>query len=123
MHSTLDPNAEAQGSRFCIVFPRIQRDKAMSEETLFRSEHPATRAEVAQYLRALADKLDADGTVQLSTGTDTLELTLPEHFEFEVKAERETSQSGNPPEMSLELEFEWREGVDHPKGAGRLEIG
>jgi len=95
----------------------------MPEETLFRSEHPSTRAEVAQYLRALADKLEADGTVQLSTGTDTLDLSIPEHFEFEVKAERETSRSGGTPELSLELEFEWKEGVDHPKGAGRLEIG
>mgnify|MGYP006271144951 CR=1 FL=1 len=94
----------------------------MPEETLFKSEQATTRAEAAAYLRALADKLDSDGAVHLSAGTGTLDMAIPERFEFEVKAERETSKSGGTPELSLELEFEWKEGVTTEAGARVLEI-
>ena len=94
----------------------------MPEETLFETEQTSTRAEAAAYLRALADKLDADGTVHLSGGSNMLDLTIPERFEFEVKAERETSKSGGTPELSLELEFEWKEGAETEAGGGTLEI-
>jgi amphi-Trp domain-containing protein len=94
----------------------------MPEEILFKTEQASTRAEAAAYLRALADKLDADGTVHLSGGPDALDMTIPERFEFEVKAERETSKSGGTPELSLELEFEWKEGVETEAGGGTLEI-
>lgn len=95
----------------------------MPEEVLFKSEHASTRSEAAAYLRTLADKLEADGLVQLSTGGDSFDMTIPERFEFEVKAERETSKSGGTPELSLELEFEWKEGAEHEEGAGTLAIG
>ena len=94
----------------------------MPEEVLFKSEHAATRAEAANYLRTLADKLDTDGSIRLEAGGETLDMTLPERFDFEVKAERETSKSGGTPELSLELEFEWKEGAASAPGGGRLSI-
>ncbi|EJN58910.1 amphi-Trp domain-containing protein [Halogranum rubrum] len=84
----------------------------MPEEVLFKSESAQSRAEVASYLRSIADKLDAGESITLSAGDQNVTLDVPTQPTFEVKAERETSKSGGTPELSLELELEWDEGVD-----------
>jgi len=83
----------------------------MPEEVVFESERPASRAEVAEHLRTVADHLDAGGSLTLSGDGDEVTLDPPTQVEFEVKAERETSAGGGTPEMSVEFELEWHEGA------------
>ncbi len=80
------------------------------EETLFKSESSQSRADIAAYLRTIADRLDADGEVTLSAGEQSQTLAVPAQPVFEVKVERETSSSGSA-ELNLELELEWDEGA------------
>ena len=84
----------------------------MPEEVLFETETRKSRAEVAAYLRSVADKLDGDGNVSLSAGDQSVDLTVPDSTEFEVKVEREAPAGAETGELSLELEIEWDEGGD-----------
>ncbi|WP_058365534.1 amphi-Trp domain-containing protein [Haloparvum sedimenti] len=95
----------------------------MPEEVLFESEHDMSGAEIAAYLRTVADKLDGGEAITLTAGSESVTLTPPERPTFEVKAERETSASG-PDELSIEFELEWDEGVEGEAGGagGSLEI-
>jgi len=88
----------------------------MPEEVLFETEQGMDRAEIASYLRAVADKLDGDGTLSLSAGSQDVTLDIPTRPTFEVKAERETN--GGPDELSVEFELEWDEGQDDGEGDG-----
>jgi amphi-Trp domain-containing protein len=96
----------------------------MPEEVLFEHEQRLSRAEVADYLRTVADRLGEDGTVTLEAGERRQELAVPERPTFEVKVERETSSSGGPAELSVEFELEWVEGgADGEGGDASLSIG
>jgi amphi-Trp domain-containing protein len=88
------------------------------EEVLFRSEAMRSTADVAQFLRQLAEKVEA-GEVILRQGADELVLTLPQTVTLEVKAEEESSSKG--PKHSLEVELEWRPGEE--ESAAPLELG
>lgn len=91
----------------------------MPEDVLFESERVMDTAEVATYLRRVADKLDAGDPVTLVAGDDELTMTPPGRVEFEVKAERE-GPADAPGELSMEFELEWAEnGGD---GGGDLSI-
>ena len=92
----------------------------MPEEVLFESEQPASRAEVAEYLRTVADRLDGGGALTLSGGGSEVTLDPPNQVEFEVKAERETN--GGAPELSVEFELEWDEGATGDATGGALDI-
>ncbi|MFB6081858.1 MAG: amphi-Trp domain-containing protein [Halanaeroarchaeum sp.] len=91
----------------------------MPEEVLFVTETTQTRADVAGYLRTVADRLDDGAALTLSAGSDSVTLDPPGTVEFEVKAERETG--GGPPEVSVEFELEWTEGREGETD-GTLEI-
>ncbi|MFB6071588.1 MAG: amphi-Trp domain-containing protein [Halobacterium sp.] len=91
----------------------------MPEEVLFESEVRQRRTEVADYLRTVAEKLEAGGSLTLSAGDQSVTLDPRETVDFEVKAEEET-EAGSPPERSVEFELEWREGKGEP--AGDLDI-
>lgn len=94
----------------------------MPESVLFESEQTQTRAEVATYLRTVADRLDAGGPITLRSGSDSQTLEPPEHVAFELKAEREGPQTG-PGELSIEFELEWDEKSDESGSkTGTLEI-
>lgn len=95
----------------------------MPEEVLFESESDRSRAEIAAYLRTVADKLDGGEAITLTAGAESVTLRPPERPTFEVKAERETSTSG-PDELSVEFELEWDEGAEGEAGGadGTLEI-
>jgi amphi-Trp domain-containing protein len=94
----------------------------MPEEVLFKSESDMTRGDVAEYLRAVADKLEAGGDMTLSAGGESVTMEVPASAEFEVKAEREGPQGG-PKELSVEFELEWPEGADTGgEGGGTLSI-
>jgi len=82
----------------------------MPEEVLFESERAQSRAEIAETLRAVADKLDAGESITLSAGEQSIELDPSERPEFEIKAERETG--GGAEELSVEFEIEWTPGAE-----------
>ena len=89
------------------------------EVVLFKSEEKRSTADVAAFLRQLADKVEA-GQVILRQGADELTLTLPPTVTLEVKAEEEGTKSGV--KHSLEVELEWRPGGGE-EAAGPLELG
>ena len=93
----------------------------MAEEVLFKFERRMDRSEIADYLRTVADTLESDDPLTLEAGGDSVSLSPPSRPEFEIKAERETSSSGGPAELSVEFELEWNEGEDD--GDGELTIG
>lgn len=88
------------------------------EVVLFKSEEKRSTADVAAFLRQLADRVEKQEVI-LRQGGEELTLTLPGMVTLEVKAEEETSRSGV--KHSLEVELEWLPGGE--KGAGPLELG
>ena len=93
----------------------------MPEEVLFESESDQTRADVATYLRAVADNLEAGDAITLTSGSDSVTVDPPSRPTFEVKVEREGPADG-PGELSVEFELEWDEDADGDGGIGTLEI-
>jgi amphi-Trp domain-containing protein len=93
----------------------------MPEIVLFESESEQNRADIAAYLRQIADNLDAGGDVTLQSGGESVTVDPPERPTFEVKVEREGPEGG-PYERSLELELEWDENSDGDGKGGSLSI-
>jgi amphi-Trp domain-containing protein len=89
----------------------------MPEDVLFESESRMDRAEVANYLRTVADKLENDGSLTLKRGDESVTMDVPASAEFEVKAEREGAEGG-PKERSVEFELEWPEDAETGAGGG-----
>ena len=81
----------------------------MPEEVLFEVERTQDRAEIADMLRSVADKLDAGESITLTAGDQSVTMDPPARPTFEIKAERETSSGGGPGELSIEFELEWDE--------------
>lgn len=75
----------------------------MTEDVLFESERRMDSTEIAQYLREIAEKLEAGDPVRLESGSQSVELATDRPAVFEIKVEREDG------EESLELEIEWGE--------------
>lgn len=92
----------------------------MSDDTLFQFEQTMTRDDVATYLREVADKLDGDGTVELSAGGQSTSLAVPERVQFEVDVERALDDRGSA-EVEVEFELEWYED-EEGTASGSLEI-
>jgi amphi-Trp domain-containing protein len=90
----------------------------MPEEVLFKTESRQSRAAVADYLRTVADRLDAGEALTLTAGSDSVTLDVPSQPTFEVKAEREGTAPNT--ELSVEFELEWKENGDD--GGGDLSI-
>jgi len=80
----------------------------MPEEVLFESESDRPRAEIATYLRTIADKLESGDPIGLRAGSESVTMDPPDRPTFEVKAEREGPADG-PGELSVEFELEWDE--------------
>ncbi|MFP4529955.1 MAG: amphi-Trp domain-containing protein [Halodesulfurarchaeum sp.] len=87
----------------------------MPETVLFKSESTQTRAEIATYLRSVAEKLDAGDSITLAAGSQSQTLEPPARLTFEVKAEREGPETGTG-ELSVEFELEWDEGGEDASG-------
>lgn len=85
------------------------------EIILFKSEEKKTAAEVAQALRLVADKVET-GSIILSQGDESLELTLPGVMTFEIKAEEEEGRTRT--KRSLEFELEWVVGDENTPTGG-----
>ncbi len=80
----------------------------MPEEVLFESESGRSRAEIASYLRTVADALEAGEEITLVAGDQSVTMDPPSRPTFEVKAEREGPADGAG-ELSIEFELEWDE--------------
>ncbi|WP_396611767.1 amphi-Trp domain-containing protein [Haloferax sp. S1W] len=93
----------------------------MPEEVLFKSETKQSRADIASYLRAVADKLDSGEAITLTAGDQSVTMEPPATPTFEVKAERE-GPTGRPGELSIEFELEWDEDGGDGGESGSLEI-
>lgn len=85
----------------------------MPEEVLFEFETKMERAEIAGYLRRVADSMDAGDPITLSAGDQSTTLDPSARPVFEVNVEREGPADG-PTELSVEFEFEieWPEDGD-----------
>ena len=79
----------------------------MPEEILFETERRQSREDVAEYLRAVAEKLERGDEISLSAGGESVTLAVPARPTFEVKAEREGTAPNT--ELSVEFELEWDE--------------
>ena len=80
----------------------------MPEEVLFKSESARSRSDIAAYLRAVADSLEAGDPITLKSGGESVTMEPPSRPTFEVKAERE-GPTDRPGELSIEFELEWDE--------------
>lgn len=89
----------------------------MPETVLFESEQRQNRADIASYLRTVADSLEAGEEITLHAGENSTTVAPPAQLTFEVKVEREGPVDG-PGELSIEFELEWDENGD----AGELQI-
>lgn len=90
----------------------------MTRETvLFKSKEAMGRAQVADFLRELADKV-ASGRVTLQQGAEELPLNLPEQVMLEVEVEDEQKSRGI--EHCLEVEIKWYDDGAGPKGGVAL---
>lgn len=95
----------------------------MPEELLFESESDGSRSEIADYLRGVADSLEAGGEITFTAGEQSTAVDPPERATFEVKVEREGPVDADG-ELSVELEVEWDESPSGPgAGDGELTIG
>ena len=95
----------------------------MPEEVLFKFERSMERDEIANYLRTVADSIDSGDDISLEAGDESVTMSPPARPTFEIKAERETSSSGGPAELSVEFELEWDEGQEGDgNGSGELRI-
>lgn len=88
------------------------------ETVLFKSEEPKGRAEAADFLRRLADKVEA-GRVTLKQGGESVERDIPGRLTLEVKAEEE---QGGRTKRSLEVEIQWAEGGAGESGGSGVEL-
>lgn len=87
----------------------------MPEEVLFKSESDRSRTEIADYLRTVADSLDAGGDITFSAGEQSIAVDPAERAAFEVKIEREGPED-SAGELSVELEIEWDEDANSDDG-------
>jgi amphi-Trp domain-containing protein len=73
------------------------------EETVFEVEKKMSNAEISDYLKNVAEKVEKSRTIKLESDGQKVELDTDRNTEFEIKVEREEG------EESLELEIEWKE--------------
>jgi len=81
------------------------------EIILFETEERKSAAEVATFLRTLADKLETRN-ITLKAGAKELALSLPQNLILEVKVEEEEKKGKT--KRSLEVEIEWIVGDSGP---------
>jgi len=80
------------------------------ELKLFKSEERKTRAEVADFLRLLADKL-TDGVVSLKSGNEQINLNISPNVILEIQVEDEDKRKKGI-QHSLEIEIKWFDSDD-----------
>ncbi len=86
----------------------------MPDETVFKMEERMEPFEIAEYLREIADRLEREEPIDLSSGAQSVNLETSGETVFEVEVERDREDS----EEKLELEIEWKR-----RESSGLEIG
>ncbi|WP_254840848.1 amphi-Trp domain-containing protein [Natronomonas marina] len=86
------------------------------------TEAEKTRAEVATYLRGLADQLDGDGEVTLDLAGREVRLTPTDPVTLKLEGESDWSEGDTEAKQSIELELVWRREAETPE-EGRLDVG
>jgi amphi-Trp domain-containing protein len=90
----------------------------MAKKTiLFKVKEYWTTAEVAAFLRELADRLDQNEVV-LRRGSEEVVLSVPRSVVFDLEVEEKAKKGKTKRE--LEIEIEWQEGGD---AAAELTLG
>lgn len=78
----------------------------MPEETLFKTVHERSRADVSDTLVAMAEQIET-GTVELASDAETQQTTVPRRPTFEVELERLTDSETGEQRYELEFEIRW----------------
>ncbi|ELZ52371.1 hypothetical protein C465_01924 [Halorubrum distributum JCM 9100] len=71
------------------------------------TEEEKTRAEIATYLRDLADQLDSGGNVTLDLGGTGVQLDPTEPVTFKLEGESDWSEGDTEAKQSIEFELVW----------------
>jgi amphi-Trp domain-containing protein len=71
------------------------------------TEAEMTRADVAAYLRQMADQLDGDGPVSLELGGSGVTLTPSDPITLKLEGESDWSDGDSEAKQSIELELVW----------------
>ena len=71
------------------------------------TEEQKTRAEIATYLRELADQLDGGGDVTLELGGQQVRLNPTEPVTFKLEGESDWSEGDTEAKQSIEFELVW----------------
>ncbi|WP_152039802.1 amphi-Trp domain-containing protein [Salinigranum salinum] len=71
------------------------------------TEAQKTRAEVADYLRGLADQLDQGGDVTLELGGTDVRLNPSDPITFKLEGESDWSDGDTEAKQSIEFELVW----------------
>jgi amphi-Trp domain-containing protein len=79
------------------------------EQILFSSEEKTNAQHVSDFLRQLADKIQA-GQVILKQAGEEVTADIPPNLVLEVKLEEEAKKKGT--QRSLEVEIEWMVGSE-----------
>jgi amphi-Trp domain-containing protein len=71
------------------------------------TEAQKTRAEVADYLRGLADQLDRGGGVTLELGGTEVRVNPSDPITFKLEGESDWSDGDSEAKQSIEFELVW----------------
>jgi amphi-Trp domain-containing protein len=85
------------------------------------TEAQKTRAEIATYLRDLADQLDGTGDVTLDLGGTTVRVAPTDPVTFKLEGESDWSEGDSTAKQSIEFELVWRRDADTAE-AGALDV-
>jgi len=86
------------------------------------TEEQKTRAEVASYLRQLADKLDEGGAVTLELGNQRVDLDPVDPITFKLEGESDWAEGDTEAKQSIEFELVWwREAQTAEEGTLNIE--
>jgi amphi-Trp domain-containing protein len=86
------------------------------------TEEQKTRAEVASYLRQLADQLDGGDAVTLELGNQRVTLDPVDPITFKLEGESDWAEGDTEAKQSIEFELVWwREAQTDEVGALNIE--
>ncbi|WP_256391411.1 amphi-Trp domain-containing protein [Natronoarchaeum rubrum] len=71
------------------------------------TEEQKSRAEIATYLRDLADQLDGGGDLTLDLGGTGVQMSPTEPVTFKLEGESDWSQGDTEAKQSIEFELVW----------------
>ena len=85
------------------------------------TESEKSRAEIATYLRELANQLDGDGDVALELGGEQVRFNPTNPVTFKLEGESDWTEGDTEAKQSIEFELVWWRDAQTPE-EGRLDI-